>query len=121
MEIYVGLFPGNVEEVRHVRAAVCEYLNGCPVVDYVILIVSELAANAARHSDSKDSMFTVQVERHEHWVHIAVTDAGGPWIKREMNDDYPHGLEIVARLTKKIGILSYTDSKERIVFCTLYF
>ncbi len=57
-------YPGGPEHVRQVRADLRRLLDGCPVADDVILCVSELATNAAVHSDSSRSggTFTVRTE-----------------------------------------------------------
>ena len=45
-------YPGREEQVRQVRAALRSLLGDCPVADDVVLAMSELAANAVRHSAS---------------------------------------------------------------------
>ena len=77
-------YPGGPEHVRRVRADMRRLLNGCPVADDVILCVSELATNAAVHSDSRRS--------------------GGTFIVRTLADDWgitttPAGRAVWARIT----------------------
>src|SRR5581483_7408380 len=45
-------FPGQREEVSRARRLVARYLDGSPVTDDAVLLVSELAANACAHSAS---------------------------------------------------------------------
>src|SRR2546430_16366910 len=74
-------YRGGPEHVRRVRADMRRLLGGCPVADDVILCVSELATNAAVHSDSRRSggTFTVRTESCPGAdVRIEVEDAGGP-------------------------------------------
>jgi len=82
-------------------------LDGCPVADDVILCVSELATNAATHSDSRKSggTFTVRTEsRPGADVRIEVEDNGGPWISAAPDPSHGRGLGIVRALADDWGI-----------------
>jgi two-component sensor histidine kinase len=64
-------------------------------------VVSELCANAALHSNSREpgGQFTVRTEvRPGDCVWIEVTDQGGPWDRPDEDEDRPHGLDIVAAI-----------------------
>src|SRR4249919_849663 len=94
-------YPGGPEQVHKVRADVRRLLDGCPVADDVILCVSELATNAAIHSDSRRSggTFTVRTEcRPGADVRIEVEDGGGPWISLAPDPSHGRGLGIVRAL-----------------------
>ena len=77
-------YPGSIEHVSTVRADLRALLHDCPAADDVILCASELAANAALHSDSRlpGGTFTVRaaVIPGRHYIRIEVEDNGGPWI-----------------------------------------
>jgi len=82
-------------------------LDGCPVADDVILCVSELATNAATHSDSRKSggTFTVRTEsRPGADIRIEVEDNGGPWISVAPDPSHGRGLGIVRALADDWGI-----------------
>jgi hypothetical protein len=77
-------------------------LAGCPAADNVVLIASELSANAILHSRSRTEHFTVRAELHSDHVRIEVEDLGGPW-RRRQPDGRPHGLKVVEALTGPDG------------------
>ena len=99
---YTGTFHGRAEEVRQVRRAIAGYLDGCPVADDIVLIASELAANAILHTQSRGSTFTVRCHASLGQVRIEVEDLGGPWRRRHPSDR-PHGLDIIDALTGPDG------------------
>jgi serine/threonine-protein kinase RsbW len=73
------VFPGQLRQVARVRAFVAEFLPAEPVVGEVQQVVSELAANAARHTRSgdPDGRFVVELCRWRHLLWVLVTDQGG--------------------------------------------
>jgi anti-sigma regulatory factor (Ser/Thr protein kinase) len=81
-------------------------LRGCPVADDVILCVSELATNAAVHSDSRSGgTFTVRTESCPGAdVRIEVEDAGGPWVTSAPDPTHGRGLDIVRALADDWGV-----------------
>ena len=83
---YAGTFPGSPEQIGLARRADKSYLGSCPASDDVALVVSELATNAAVHSESRNGTFTLRVELHPTWVWVECDDAGGPWISRPATD-----------------------------------
>jgi len=95
---YTGTFHGRAEEASQVRREIAAYLAGCPAADDIILIASELAANAIIHTQSRGSTFTVRCQLTSGTARIEVEDLGGPWRPRDPGDR-PHGLDIIAALT----------------------
>src|ERR1700730_6238096 len=101
MPDFAGSYPGLPGQVRHVRHGLAQALNGCPVADESVLVVSELRANAVIHSTSRDpgGQFTVRIEvRPGDCIRIEVADQGGPWDHPDEDKDRPHGLDIVAAM-----------------------
>jgi hypothetical protein len=98
-----GVFKGQPDQVSQVRRAVGQHVRNTPVADDMVLIASELASNAVRHSRSRGEEFTVVWEVARHYVWIAVEDLGGPWRPPEPGGCH-HGLQIVAALATQWGI-----------------
>jgi serine/threonine-protein kinase RsbW len=99
---YAGIYPGRADQVQHVRRALARHLEGCPAADDAVLIVSELAANAILHSDSRGAFFTVRAELHPGYLWVEAEDLGGPWHCRP-SDSCPHGLDVVEALAGPDG------------------
>jgi anti-sigma regulatory factor (Ser/Thr protein kinase) len=101
-------YPGSVEYVSMVRADLRALLGDCPVADDVTLCVSELAANAARHSRSRlpSGTFIVRaaVDLTRRSIRVEVEDGGGPWIAAPNEPTGHHGLDILRALAKEWGI-----------------
>jgi anti-sigma regulatory factor (Ser/Thr protein kinase) len=100
-------YPGKAEHISAVRADLCALLADCPRADDVILCVSELAANAALHSDSRlpGGTFTVHTTISPgHHVRIDVEDNGGPRTPAVSEPGRHHGLDIVRALASSWGI-----------------
>lgn len=70
-------FPGAAEEIRNVRQFVRRCTEGCPLADDVILLASEIATNALRHTASGlDGTFVVLVDAADGSVRVEVHDLG---------------------------------------------
>ena len=71
-------FPGLAEHVRQAREFAGYLLADLPHVDDVILVVSEFAANALRHTASArpGGRFVLEVRRWRDGASVAVTDEG---------------------------------------------
>jgi anti-sigma regulatory factor (Ser/Thr protein kinase) len=99
---YTGTFRGRAEEVSQVRREIAGYLGGCPVADDIVLIASELAANAILHTRSRGSTFNVRCLATPGQARIEVEDLGGPWRPRNTGDR-PHGLDLIEAITGPDG------------------
>lgn len=99
-------YPGTAENIRTVRADLRLLLHDCPVADEVILCASELAANAALHSNSRLPGGTLTVRMmisRGDFVRVDVQDDGGPWTPAITDPTGHHGLDIVRALADKWG------------------
>jgi serine/threonine-protein kinase RsbW len=100
-------YPGRPEHVRRVRADALRLLAGCPATDEVILCLSELAANAVVHSDSRKpgGTFTVRITTCPGaYIRIEVDDHGGPWLAPAPDPGSGRGLDIVGVLAAEWGV-----------------
>jgi anti-sigma regulatory factor (Ser/Thr protein kinase) len=99
-------FPGKRDQVRQARAYAARLLVGCPVVDDAVLCVSEFAANAVLHSDSRDrGRFVVRVEVFApDYTWVEVEDDGGPWEMPAPVSLAGHGLDIVDKIASEWGV-----------------
>ena len=100
-------YPGAAEHIRAVRADLRPLLHDCPMADEVILCASELAANAALHSNSRlpGGTFTVRTEIIPgHYARIEIEDNGGPWTPKITDSTGHHGWDIVRALATDWGI-----------------
>jgi anti-sigma regulatory factor (Ser/Thr protein kinase) len=91
-------YPARPSEVRNARHDVGEFFSGCPRLDDLVLLISEIAANSTVHSKSNSGgKFTIRITAEEDYIFTECEDAGGLWRARE-DDDRPHGLDIVYTL-----------------------
>jgi two-component sensor histidine kinase len=114
---------GEISRVRRVRADLAPFVGEYPLADELIMVASELAANAALHSNSgkPGGEFTVRAQLyHGDYAWLEVEDRGGRWNTCENGDGHPHGLDIVARLAgpENWGI-EETSSGNRVVWVRL--
>jgi hypothetical protein len=75
-------YGGTRDQVACVRAAARRVLEGCPVADEVVHLLSELSANAVVHSDSGEpgGRFRVRLMHSpSHCVRGEVEDDGSSW------------------------------------------
>jgi serine/threonine-protein kinase RsbW len=104
-------FAGEAASVAQARAFVVKTLGaGWPGLDDVLLMISELASNAVRHTASgTGGVFGVTVSLAEHTARIEVTDAGSPTQPAipdgdaDLSDDGGRGLRIVNALATAWG------------------
>ncbi len=112
----VRVFLGSHHEIRNVRAFVAQAVNGCPVADDVILLASEVAANAVVHTaSSKGGTFTVVVRPGDGVIRVEVHDGGSetpPGIPA--TDELAgsgRGLGLVESLATRWGYLGGRDGR----------
>lgn len=73
------IFPGEADQVRALRWWLKELLPPCEALDDVILVASELATNAIRHTASgQGGQFAVEITWTVDAVRVGVVDEGGP-------------------------------------------
>ena len=101
-------YPGTTDQVRHVRAALREYLGDCPVAADAVHLLSELSANAIVHSDSGNSggIFTVRAHNFRNsYVWGEVEDQGSDWDgDLSRSTMHPHGLYFLHLLASAFGV-----------------
>jgi hypothetical protein len=101
-------YPGTIDQVRHVRAALREFLADCPVAGDAVQLLSELSANAIAHTDSGSpgGSFTVRVQDYpDSYVWGEVEDQGSTWdgdLSRSARR--PHGLYLLTHLASDCGV-----------------
>jgi anti-sigma regulatory factor (Ser/Thr protein kinase) len=106
-------FRGNPASVPEARRFVGELLAGCPARETLMTCVSELCANAVRHTESgRGGVFIVEVARPRDGVaRVAVTDDGGSSVPSVRPNDpmaeSGRGLAMVAACTSRWG---YADA-----------
>jgi hypothetical protein len=102
-------FPGELQQARAARRLTTMLLDGCPLLDEVLLAVDELVVNALRHTKSGQpgGTFTVEITRWDGAVSVAVTDEGAPFepAVTEAGDDAEcgRGLRTVSLLASSWG------------------
>jgi anti-sigma regulatory factor (Ser/Thr protein kinase) len=100
-------FPALPAQVREARRFLSAILDDRPAANDAILCVSELAANATTHSDSRrpGGHFTVRAGIHGGLLRVEVQDDGGPWARpvRRRDSQHGRGLLIVAALAHDWG------------------
>lgn len=73
-------FPGLAEHVRQAREFAGFLLADLPRVDDAVLVVSEFAANALRHTASSrpGGRYTLEIRRWRDGASVSLTDQGSP-------------------------------------------
>ncbi|MDN3354633.1 ATP-binding protein [Actinomadura sp. DC4] len=82
-------FPGLPEHVRKAREFTGFLLADLPRVDDIVLVVSEFAANALRHTASArpGGHYLLEVQRWRHGASVALTDEGSHKVPRVPEPD----------------------------------
>jgi anti-sigma regulatory factor (Ser/Thr protein kinase) len=105
-------FPATPAQSREARRFLAGILSDSPAADDAILCLSELAANATIHSNSRrpGGHFTVRAQiRPDDRLRVEVQDQGGSWTRPGAQTEPPHdgphgrGLVIVGRLAQDWG------------------
>jgi hypothetical protein len=114
-------FPNEPASVSDARRFTLEAVGGVSpqLADAVAVMVSELAANAVRHTGSH---FTLNIERSEALIRVAVTDAGsGSPIMRNPEPIEPtgRGLQIVQALAADWGVVPAPNPPGKTVWFTV--
>jgi anti-sigma regulatory factor (Ser/Thr protein kinase) len=120
--IFDRTYPGTVREVAVVRADVAKAATGCPVIDDLVLLTSELSTNAILHSRSgrPGHKFTVRVFLHSgEYVWAEVADEGGRWGGARRDADHGRGLSIVAAIAGEGNWGIDGDAASRVVWFRL--
>ena len=101
-------FAGLPEEIHNVRDFVGQLLAGCPVADGVVLLASELATNAVRHTASgANGTFCILVQAVDGRVRVEVHDMGSVAAPAVCRSDSPEesgrGLALVEAIADRWG------------------
>ncbi|MEW2345873.1 MULTISPECIES: ATP-binding protein [Streptomyces] len=110
-------FPGLAEEVTHARHFVASLLAERGPVDDAVLIVSELATNAVRHSlsGSAGGWFLVIVGFGHDLIRLEVVDQGGPHVPHLCDvtnqEEGGRGLLLIAACAKDWGVKDWPDGR----------
>ncbi|SDE67994.1 ATP-binding protein [Streptomyces griseoaurantiacus] len=110
-------FPGLSEEVAQARHFVASLLAERGPVDDAVLIVSELATNAVRHSLSglAGGWFLVIVGFRHDLVRLEVVDQGGPRVPHlcdvTSQEEGGRGLLLIAACAKDWGVKEWPDGR----------
>jgi|SRR5450755_2946881 hypothetical protein len=99
-------FPGHHSQLGDARALIARFLHGCPAADDVILLISELCANAVTYSASGQpgGTFTIQASHYgATCIYAEVEDQGSTWDGDLTTAQSPHGLFLLRALAADCG------------------
>ena len=121
--VWEQAYPGDEVQLGYLRAALRPLLCGCPVADDVVQLMSELGANAVRHSRSREAggTFTARLlDVPGQYVLGEIEDGGSDWrgdlqgSAREAS-----GLDLLLKFSAACGVSG--DSRERAVWFRLQY
>lgn len=108
-------FPGRADTIAAAREAIQRVLADSPACDAAVVVASELAANAIRHTRTgdRDGMYYLQVQRTAGHIWIGLTDDGGPrpHDAAPPGDEHGRGLMLVAALAQEWGYRTSYDGR----------
>ena len=112
MPSWARAFPGTPRQAGAARRFVASLLDGSPLCDDAVVVVSELFTNALLHTNSgkPGGLVVVQVTRWTLGVRVAVTDQGsakqpviGDGSSCQEDAESGHGLYLVSSLSEHLG------------------
>jgi serine/threonine-protein kinase RsbW len=107
-------FAATPAQAGEARRSISCILDGHPAADDAVLCVSEMAANAILHSNSRKpgGQFTVRAEIYPgDRLRIEVHDQGGSWARPIPGEEQRgHGLHIISQLARTWGITGDGDT-----------
>lgn len=116
------VFPGEERQLGAIRRWLKSLLPGCPARDDLATVVTELGANAIRHTASgRGGWLIVEMTWHGSVVRIAVADGGGPAEPRVIEQpaaDHGRGLMLVRGLSARMGVCG--DHRGRLVWADVF-
>ncbi|MDQ0812660.1 serine/threonine-protein kinase RsbW [Streptomyces sp. B3I7] len=110
-------FPGLPEQVAHARHFIASLLHEQGPVDDAVLVVSELATNAVRHtlSGSAGGWFLVVIGLGDGLVRIEVVDQGGDRVPHLCDasgqEEGGRGLQMIAACAKDWGVKTWPEGR----------
>lgn len=114
-------FPGDERQLGLLRRWLASLLPECPARDDVVLVATELASNAVRHTASgQGGSFAVDITWDRVVVRVAVADYGAPDDPRVIDDpaaEQGRGLLLVRGLSLRTGVVG--DQRGRLVWAEI--
>ena len=102
------LVQGEERQLAALRRWVSGLLPACPARDDVVMVASELASNAIRHTASgHDGWFSAEITWYGNLVRVAVADCGGPnepVVIEDPGGESGRGLFLVQQLSAAMGM-----------------
>jgi len=115
------VFPGAEDQIGAMRRWLASLLPDSPTRDDVVLVASELAGNALRHTASgRGGWFAVEITRWGSMVQVAVADQGGsaqPHVIEDLMAEHGRGLMLVRGLAARMGYCG--DERGRLVWARI--
>jgi anti-sigma regulatory factor (Ser/Thr protein kinase) len=101
-------YPGEAKELARLRRWLMSILPDCPAREDLLLVATELAGNAVRHTASgRGGAFGVRVTWEDGAVLVAVDDAGAPGEPHVVDEPLAEGrrgLLVVRELSARVGV-----------------